>query len=435
MAGLWFRMFRGDRIGFKETILGVMLLQEMGELKIELERMLLMQAQENKVDLDEEQFLFLAGGYTNTFDDDVDEGAVQDMAQNEDNIFQADQCDAFDSDVDEASTAETMFMANLSSTAPVYIKAGPSYDSDTLSKVQNQDNYLDDMNESHEEHKIQNDVQPNDVVDSDTEYTSNAIGYKNPFYLSKAKQVQPALYSGQEIVKPNHACVLVHDSINTLEIAKTTRKQMNEKMKDPDSLIKEIKEMKEVFDQMEAKVDQYVVDKKCDEIERKNLLLENENLIAECLSKDVFYTATNYVLTVSRFTDMHDAYTVAQKRIAEIEAENYTTSSDAPSFNLVFVIGQLEERLQGRGNTIRELKEKISRLTKKINKAHPILNFKALDSQNKDLIVKVNVLQDLNERFRAQNEKVEQHYKELDDSIKLTRAKTIEKTTSLLDEI
>ncbi|GJQ90788.1 hypothetical protein Tco_0001927 [Tanacetum coccineum] len=72
---------------------------------------------------------------------------------------------------------------------------------------------------------------------------------------------------------------------------------------------------------MEAEVDQNVVDKKCDEIKWKNLLNENENLIAECLSKDVFYTATASVLTVYRFFDMHDAYTVAQKRIAELEAE------------------------------------------------------------------------------------------------------------------
>ncbi|GJU77771.1 hypothetical protein Tco_1274841 [Tanacetum coccineum] len=35
---------------------------------------------ENGVDLDEEQLLFLAGGQTNTFDDEVDEGPVQDMA-------------------------------------------------------------------------------------------------------------------------------------------------------------------------------------------------------------------------------------------------------------------------------------------------------------------------------------------------------------------
>ncbi|GJT50282.1 hypothetical protein Tco_0976439 [Tanacetum coccineum] len=72
----------------------------------------------------------------------------------------------------------------------------------------------------------------------------------------------------------------------------------------------------------QAEVDQNVVDKKCDEIERKNLFFENENLIVECLSKDVFYTATESVHTVSRFSDMHDAFTTAHKRIAELEAEN-----------------------------------------------------------------------------------------------------------------
>ncbi|GJU92654.1 retrovirus-related pol polyprotein from transposon TNT 1-94 [Tanacetum coccineum] len=51
------------------------------------EKMLLMQAQENGVDLDKDQLLFLAGEQTYTFDDEVDEGPVQDMAQNEEIIF------------------------------------------------------------------------------------------------------------------------------------------------------------------------------------------------------------------------------------------------------------------------------------------------------------------------------------------------------------
>ncbi|GJT67953.1 hypothetical protein Tco_1019433 [Tanacetum coccineum] len=41
----------------------------------------------------------------NTFDADVDNQPVQDLALNEDNIFQADECDAFDSDVDDEPTA------------------------------------------------------------------------------------------------------------------------------------------------------------------------------------------------------------------------------------------------------------------------------------------------------------------------------------------
>ncbi|GJX46398.1 hypothetical protein Tco_0271588 [Tanacetum coccineum] len=55
-------------------------------------------AQENGVALDEEQLLFLAGGKDNAVDEDVDEPPVQDLALNVDNVFQADDCDAFDSD-------------------------------------------------------------------------------------------------------------------------------------------------------------------------------------------------------------------------------------------------------------------------------------------------------------------------------------------------
>ncbi|GKB80740.1 retrovirus-related pol polyprotein from transposon TNT 1-94 [Tanacetum coccineum] len=227
------------------------------------EKMLLMQARENIVDLDEEQLLFLAGGQTNTFDDDVDEGPVQDMAKNEDNIFQADQCDAFEYDVDEAPTTQTLFMANLSSAEPVYDEAGPSYDSDTLSEEeslqkelhsvktqlnstinhnklireevstlkqdfkQKENKLLEeflDMKHLKEmvEYKLYKQDQslqtvhmlckPKSFYD---EVNRVAIGYKNPFYPSKAKQVQPALYNGHEIVKTNHDRALVHDLEDT----------------------------------------------------------------------------------------------------------------------------------------------------------------------------------------------------------------------------
>ncbi|GKB23564.1 hypothetical protein Tco_0862965, partial [Tanacetum coccineum] len=60
-----------------------------------------------------------------------------------------------------------------------------------------------------------------------------AIGYKNPLYLTRAKQVQSALYNGHELIKTNHAPAVVHDSKDTLEIAEITRKKILEKMKDP----------------------------------------------------------------------------------------------------------------------------------------------------------------------------------------------------------
>ncbi|GJV81319.1 hypothetical protein Tco_1517189 [Tanacetum coccineum] len=46
------------------------------------------------------------GGQDNVVNEDVDEQPVQDLALNVDNVFQADDCDAFDSDVDEAPTAQ-----------------------------------------------------------------------------------------------------------------------------------------------------------------------------------------------------------------------------------------------------------------------------------------------------------------------------------------
>ncbi|GKG60090.1 hypothetical protein Tco_0609754, partial [Tanacetum coccineum] len=58
--------------------------------------------------LDEEQLLFLAGGQDNVVDEDVDEQPVQDLALNVDNVFQANDCDVFDSDVDEDPTAQTL---------------------------------------------------------------------------------------------------------------------------------------------------------------------------------------------------------------------------------------------------------------------------------------------------------------------------------------
>ncbi|GJX61170.1 hypothetical protein Tco_0294070 [Tanacetum coccineum] len=128
------------------------------------DKMLLMQAQENGVILDEEQSLFLAGGLDNAIDEDVDEQPVQDVSSNVDNVFQADDCDAYDSDVDDAPTAQTLFMANLSSADPVYDEAGPSYDSDVLSEVQAHDHYQDAVCDHHEEHEMHDDYVKDNAV-------------------------------------------------------------------------------------------------------------------------------------------------------------------------------------------------------------------------------------------------------------------------------
>nr|GFA47930.1 hypothetical protein [Tanacetum cinerariifolium] len=68
-----------------------------------------------------------------------------------------------------------------------------------------------------------------------------AVGYKNPLCLTRAKQVQPALYNGHEIIKNNHASTIVHNTEDTLEIAEITRKKMNAKINDPECLTRKVK--------------------------------------------------------------------------------------------------------------------------------------------------------------------------------------------------
>ncbi|GKD22142.1 hypothetical protein Tco_1223845, partial [Tanacetum coccineum] len=72
--------------------------------------MLLMQAQENGAVLDEEELLFLA-----------------------------DECNAFDSDVDDELTAQPIFMANLSSVGTTNLQASSS-DASILSEVPDLEN-------------------------------------------------------------------------------------------------------------------------------------------------------------------------------------------------------------------------------------------------------------------------------------------------------
>nr|GEX01949.1 retrovirus-related Pol polyprotein from transposon TNT 1-94 [Tanacetum cinerariifolium] len=197
------------------------------------------------------------------------------------------------------------------------------------------------------------------------------------------------------------------------------------------ALTKEIKEMKDVFKELEAEVAQNVVNRKHDEIERKNLLIANDNLIAECLSKEVFYVAMNSELNVSRFTKMHVANTIVEARCPELEAELYNLRDKSYNDNhneLLNRFSNLED------NVIKQLKKKISHLQETRSEADRTLDFRALDSQFTQLTKKVTVLQAQNDLFRAENGKIKQHYKELYDSIKITCAKHIEQVTALTTE-
>nr|GEU68489.1 retrovirus-related Pol polyprotein from transposon TNT 1-94 [Tanacetum cinerariifolium] len=203
-----------------------------------------------------------------------------------------------------------------------------------------------------------------------------------------------------------------------------------------------------------------------------------ECYLKECLSKEVFYVATNSELNVARFAEMHVANTIIEARCLELKAELYnlrdkshndnhnelvnrfsnlevhhlnlqlryqnfkdsfgnnppTPAKDTPDFDSVFVIRKMQAFLQGKDNVIKQLKNQISHLQETHSKADRTLNFRALDSLITQLTEKVTVLKAQNDMFRAKNGKIKQHYKELYDSIKITGAKNIEQMTALTTE-
>nr|GEZ70956.1 integrase, catalytic region, zinc finger, CCHC-type, peptidase aspartic, catalytic [Tanacetum cinerariifolium] len=322
-------------------------------------------AQENRVALDAEQLLFLAGGQDNTFNDDVDEQPVQDLALNVDNVFQANNCDAFDSDVDEAPTAQTMFMANLSFADPVIDEVGPSYDSDILSE------YVKD-----------NEVP---VVHSDASSVPT-----DAFMMIYNDMITPTgLTEGEMGFEQTKECYLKE----VIPFFKTLKDNFEGIQK---ALTKEIKEMKDVFKELEAEVAQYAVDRKHDAIERKNLLIVNDSLIVECLTQEVFSVATNFELNVARFTKMHVANTTVESRCLALKAELANLRDNNNHDNQKELINHFS-KLEGKDNVIRQLKKQLSQL----------------------------------QVTHSDTDRTPKHYKEPYDFIKITRAKHIKQVTKL----
>nr|GFA38413.1 integrase, catalytic region, zinc finger, CCHC-type, peptidase aspartic, catalytic [Tanacetum cinerariifolium] len=334
MVGSWFRMFRGDRIRLRETLLGEMVQLAMGEHKLELGMSMQVKGNQSSVltngtVLDEEELFFLTGEETNNFD--VDDHPVRDLALNDDNIFKADEYNAFDSDGDDEPTAQSIFMANLSSARPTNQQAGPS-NASILFEVHDLENVidLDHMGNSnvtpYEQYLSVNDVSvipscassvSDDAYvlhDNDAYVPHDPLVTKLNIYkeqvaiyeqrarfeltlreqkmdeqisilirdhnqkeenikkeLQSAQRAQPTLYDGNELLKMHHVPVLVPSSEEDLELAETTRIKINEKMND----------------------------------------------------HDVFFTVTDSAMTASRFHELSTAYTVAMNRDVELEAENY----------------------------------------------------------------------------------------------------------------
>ncbi|GJU12714.1 retrovirus-related pol polyprotein from transposon TNT 1-94 [Tanacetum coccineum] len=168
-------------------------------------------------------------------------------------------CDAFDSDVDEGPTTQTMFMANITSEDPIYDEVGPSYDSNNPFEVQDHDTFVDHMNEYHENTRDAYDVQTNYMLTSDADLR-----------------------------------VLRNDALIWTSIT---------------------------------------IDKQCAEIERKNLLIENKNLIVNCLSTQLLYDVekSRCLDLEADMSKVHDESKLIFKKLKECKRFTEASGSKARS--------------------------------------------------------------------------------------------------------
>ncbi|GJT66707.1 hypothetical protein Tco_1018187 [Tanacetum coccineum] len=276
--GLWFRMFWVDRIEVKETMHGVEVQLVMGEHRTELG--MLIQVKQGRLSA------------TTATDD----------------------CDAFYSDVDEAPTVQTMFMANLSFADPVYNEAGPSYDLDILSEVHDNDHYQDAVCEHHEEHEMHDDVQPTYIVDSHADYMSdsNMIPYDQYTVVDNSLTAELATFKEQVELYERRARSHKDDKQKLSKCRTTTSRPIKALTvylpNTPAMLVPRVLPTKSQGNMML--------------LIQKNLLIATMiHLNCDACSKEVFYVATNSDLNVSRFTEMHDAHTIVEARCLEPEAK------------------------------------------------------------------------------------------------------------------
>nr|GFC90521.1 hypothetical protein [Tanacetum cinerariifolium] len=86
---------------------------------------------------------------------------------------------------------------------------------------------------------------------------------------------------------------------------------------------------------------------------------------------------------------------------------------ETPDFDFVFVIGKMQASLQGKDNDIRQLKNQLFELQANCRDTECTIKVRTTDSQLTKVTDPATNLQAQNDRFRAENDKVKQHYKQL----------------------
>ncbi|GKD97920.1 retrovirus-related pol polyprotein from transposon TNT 1-94, partial [Tanacetum coccineum] len=210
-----------------------------------------------------------------------------------------------------------------------------------------------------------------------------------------------------------------------------------------DNLFKEVSEYMKIFVELDKEYDQCVIDKKSLEIENKNLLIQNECLLAESVSKDICSVVLTSNIVVPMSVESRSNCVKEHSKNLELEAEilkvkqlliekekrcsfietkyqelelkfqkykecfenpQVCNNSSSPELNVFFEINKLKDQLQGKDELLRKLKAQIGNM-KEVSADSNLstLEFQALKTKNTKLKEELIAVRIKNDNLRDEN--------------------------------
>ncbi|GJU04029.1 hypothetical protein Tco_1114367 [Tanacetum coccineum] len=194
----------------------------------------------------------------------------------------------------------------------------------------------------------------------------------HPLYLYKAQQIQPVLYSSSALVE-KHASIFVIDTEETFMLAEESRlkilaKQNNKIMKEKKVNITPI-DYTSLNRLSEHFLVHFVPKKqlKYFDIEKKELLIENDCLLEQIISQDIMCIAMHSYDDLVKYADMEQSYIDEYNKL-KVQQSKESFQNDRPCNNQdapvqeFFEINELKAQLQKKNTTISNLKDHIAKL-------------------------------------------------------------------------
>ncbi|GJW57194.1 hypothetical protein Tco_0103925 [Tanacetum coccineum] len=234
-----------------------------------------------------------------------------------------------------------------------------------------------------------------------------------------------------------------------------------------------LNEVQTVFNQMEAAVQQYFVDKQCFEIHKKELFLENDRLLQKIMSQDVMICVMNSIAVFddvnvemqssescvkcldldaellnkqNAYNDLSKSYSQLEKHCISLELtmqlnqeifqkDSLSNNQNALEIPEYFENNDLKAQLQAKDTTICKLKEHIKSMRENDKEEKVKHEMDEIETINIELEHSVAKLLSKNERLHKEIEHLKKIYKDQFDSIKKTRALSKEHDDSLIAQL